>query len=261
MGKTVRLDGRPRTVVGVLPPRLRLPTLAPADVLVPLALDEAEQRTRRTAILLWSVGRLKPGVTLCRGRGRLAAALPGRAALRFAGVPQRRASSACGRSATGRSRTPGWPPGSCWRRWRPCFSSRAATSPTCCWRAPPRGSGNSAFARRWAPAAAAWPRQALTESLLLAVTGGAAGCALAFLLLRLFLAIAPEGILRLHQAVVDGRVLLFSVALAVVSGVLFGLAPALENPRLASLAGTRIAGASRHRFRARPGSRPDLRCR
>src|SRR5205814_9473306 len=62
-GKTLPLDGLAATIVGVLPPQFELPTLAPVDVLVPMALDRAEQQTRHRAILLVTVGRLKARVT------------------------------------------------------------------------------------------------------------------------------------------------------------------------------------------------------
>ena len=80
-------------------------------------------------------------------------------------------------------------------------------------------------------------RQALTESILLSLAGAAAGCALAEGLLRVFVAIAPEGIPFLKQARLDGRILLFTVLLAIVCGVLFGLMPALQRPRTEALAG------------------------
>ena len=53
-------------------------------------------------------------------------------------------------------------------------------------------------------------RQALSESLSLALAGGVAGVALAFALLKLFVRIAPEGIPRLSQATLDRRVLAFT---------------------------------------------------
>src|SRR5206468_2670302 len=64
-------------------------------------------------------------------------------------------------------------------------------------------------------------RQALTESSLLGLLGGMAGCALAYWLLRLFVAIAPDGIPRLQQASVDLRVLLLAVAGSLFSGMVF----------------------------------------
>ena len=92
-------------------------------------------------------------------------------------------------------------------------------------------------------------RQTLTETILLAVTGCAAGCALASLLLRVFLSIAPEGIPRLAQATLDLRVLLFALALSVISGVTFGLVPAFQRFGTESLNQQRAAGTRHHLFR------------
>ena len=95
-------------------------------------------------------------------------------------------------------------------------------------------------------------RQTLTESLLLAATGGVAGCLLAAALLRIFVAIAPEGIPRLQQATVDLRVLLFTLAVSLASGIVFGLAPAMQqhaHPRAETLAGWRSVGARHYLFR------------
>jgi predicted permease len=88
-------------------------------------------------------------------------------------------------------------------------------------------------------------RQTLTETLLLGVLGGLAGCALAWALLRIFIGMAPNAIPRLDQAGLDLRVLLFALAGSVAAGLAFGIAPAIENPRAESLTGTRTAGARR----------------
>jgi len=69
--------------------------------------------------------------------------------------------------------------------------------------------------------------QMLTESLLLAVLGGLAGIALAVLGVSAFRFFDPGGIPRLAEVAVDGRVLGFAIALAVLTGLVFGLAPAL----------------------------------
>ena len=92
-------------------------------------------------------------------------------------------------------------------------------------------------------------RQALTESLLLGLLGGMVGCGLAYWLLRLLVAIAPDGIPRLPQASLDLRVLLFTLAGSLLSGVLFGLAPAFQSPRPEVLAGSRTLGSGRSLFR------------
>ena len=80
-------------------------------------------------------------------------------------------------------------------------------------------------------------RQALTESLLLAFFGGLAGCVLAYILLDVFVSIAPQGIARLQQASLDLRVLAFCFMVSLSSGVFFGIVPALIKPLPESLVG------------------------
>jgi len=62
---------RPTAIVCVPPPEFELPTGGPADVLLPQALDEAEQATRKVATLVWAVARLKEGVTFEQARAAL----------------------------------------------------------------------------------------------------------------------------------------------------------------------------------------------
>ena len=77
-------------------------------------------------------------------------------------------------------------------------------------------------------------RQLLTESLLLALLGCGAGVLLAMGFLRMKL---PESIPRISEASIDPRVLAFSIALAILTSILFSLAPALR------IAKTDLAGA------------------
>jgi putative ABC transport system permease protein len=69
-------------------------------------------------------------------------------------------------------------------------------------------------------------RQLLTESLLLASAGAALGVLLASWLIRLFLALAPPNFSGVQAVRLDTGVLLVTLAIAMVTGVLFGLAPA-----------------------------------
>ncbi|MGH9408125.1 MAG: ABC transporter permease [Vicinamibacterales bacterium] len=71
-------------------------------------------------------------------------------------------------------------------------------------------------------------RQLLTESALLATAGAAIGFALAYVGVRALLALGASKLPRLDAVVFDGRVLLFSLAALVVSGLLVGFAPALR---------------------------------
>src|SRR5215470_11570978 len=74
-------------------------------------------------------------------------------------------------------------------------------------------------------------RQWLTESLLLAMLGGAAGLALARCGLTALLALAPAGVPRLDEVAIDRRVLLFTLALTALTGLFTGLFPAWRNAR------------------------------
>lgn len=76
---------------------------------------------------------------------------------------------------------------------------------------------------------------ALCESVLLGLAGGVLGCLLGFVLLHALIALAPAGIPRLQQATVDARVLAFSFVLSLASGLIFGLAPALQTFRAEQL--------------------------
>jgi putative ABC transport system permease protein len=71
-------------------------------------------------------------------------------------------------------------------------------------------------------------RQLLSESVLLALIGGAVGMLLAFSLVNLLKRIAPDGTPRVAEISIDGRVLLFSLGVAALTGLLCGLVPALQ---------------------------------
>ena len=75
-------------------------------------------------------------------------------------------------------------------------------------------------------------RQLLTESALLALTGGALGTLFAVVGVRVLLKIAPDTIPRLSQVGIDGRVLGWTALVSVVTGLLFGLAPKWQTTRL-----------------------------
>ncbi len=74
-------------------------------------------------------------------------------------------------------------------------------------------------------------RQALTESVLLAFFGGMLGIALAAVGVRLLVKFQPGNLPRMNEVRVDGEVVLFTLVLAIVAGLLFGLLPALQSSR------------------------------
>ena len=73
--------------------------------------------------------------------------------------------------------------------------------------------------------------QNLSESVMLSLAGGAAGCAVAMVTLRPFAAAFPGGLPRAAEIAVDYRLLLVAAGLAVVTGVVIGLLPAIRSIR------------------------------
>jgi putative ABC transport system permease protein len=74
-------------------------------------------------------------------------------------------------------------------------------------------------------------RQFLTEGVVLSLVGGALGLFLGWAGVRVLLAANPRGIPRALEIGLDANVLLFTLAVAVITGLLFGLAPALHLSR------------------------------
>jgi len=104
-----------------------------------------------------------------------------------------------------------------------------------------------------APRRIAW--ELLSESLMLSLLGGALGLGLAYAGIRGLVALAPSGLPRLQEIGIDLLVLLFTLAVSLFAGLLFGLLPVARfaTPRLASTLnqGGRSGTASRQRHRAR----------
>jgi predicted permease len=98
-------------------------------------------------------------------------------------------------------------------------------------------------------------RQMLTESLVVAVLGGALGIAFAYAVLDVILTNAPLDVARLNEVHIDGRVLAVACGLSFLSAVLFGLLPAWRSSRIDPQEGLRSGGRSateaRHSGRVR----------
>lgn len=97
-------------------------------------------------------------------------------------------------------------------------------------------------------------RQLLTESVLLALAGGALGLLVAEYGTQAVLATAPSGLPRMENISVDGWVLAFTLAVSLLTGIAFGLAPAFQTSRVDLSAtlkeGGRSASAGHHRLRS-----------
>ncbi len=89
------------------------------------------------------------------------------------------------------------------------------------------------FTVRTALGASRWMivRQLLTESVLLAMVGGIVGLLLAHWATSALVSMAPEGLARTSEVALDFRVLGFTFVIALTTGVLFGLAPAVQTSR------------------------------
>jgi predicted permease len=98
-------------------------------------------------------------------------------------------------------------------------------------------------------------RQFLAESLLLFVLGGVAGIAMLFFTGKLLLRLIPESLPHLNDISINWRVLAFALAVSVVAGIVFGLAPAWTMSR------TNLIGTLRQEGRGSSGSRDHSRAR
>jgi putative ABC transport system permease protein len=240
-GKTVLIDGQPVTIIGVLPATFEMPTLAHADLLFPEALDEARERAGRA---LRVFARLKPDVTLAQAQAAMQPLF--QQSLQYVPPQFRTEVHLRIRSLRDRqvqdARTAAWV----------LLGAVGAVLLIACANIANLLLARATSRRKEMAVRAALGagrgrliRQTLTETLLLGVVGGLAGCGLAWMLLRIFIGLAPDAIPRLDQAGLDLRVLLFALAGSVGAGLLFGIAPAVENPQAESLTGTRTAGARR----------------
>jgi predicted permease len=249
VGKTLTIDGRSVEVIGVLPASFTFLRTRP-DVLLPMPLDVSAPR--RMSFGFQALARLKPGVAIAQANADLArmiALLPP-AFARLELQPNVRPLAddvigdvgeilwillaavgvvlliACGNVANlflvraeARSQE---------------LATRAALGAS-------RGRITSAL---------------LSESMLLAIAGGAVGVVLALMATRLLRAMAPADLPRVDEIGIDTMVLLFTLVVSVLSGTLFGLVAVLRfrSPNLTALKeGGRSSGGSPERQRARNG--------
>lgn len=98
-------------------------------------------------------------------------------------------------------------------------------------------------------------RELLMESVAIGLLGGALGLGLAYGAVRVLVAMAPAHLPRLNEISIDPAVILFTLAIALLTGVLFGIIPVIKyaGPRIANAlrGGGRTSSQSRDRHRAR----------
>jgi putative ABC transport system permease protein len=257
IGKTITLSAEPVTVVGVMAPNFQDDThqiwLNPHSVVPDWQLNtEVDLPSLRQIGYLRAFARLKPGVTLGQAQSDLNA---------IAGRLQQQYPRPTGHGA-GLSSLHEQVVGSVKPVLFILFGAVALVLLIACANVTSLMLARSMerqreIAIRMALGAGRWQimRQLLLESILLTLAGGAGGGLLAAWGVQLFVASKPEDLPRLAAIALDYRVLMFTLLVSILTGVLFGLAPAFaaSNPKLnsgfkgASPSATTGAGAIRLR--------------
>ena len=249
LGRTIRFDGDPATIVGVLPPGFRHPgPTVSGDVQVwsaaGLAADPFPKPIRSNrGMNAGTIGRLKPGLTLAQAQARLTAM-----------------------AAEIRKDFPTeYPAPAQWTieiqplqeflvgKVRPMLIVVLAAvilivfivSLNIANLLLARASGRQQeMAVRLALGASRGRmiRQMLTESMLLSLLGGLAGIAAAFGTLGFILRFVPANIPRLSEVRIDWVVLAFALLISILTGLLFGLAPALHSAKVTLSSAIREGG-------------------
>ena len=240
-GRTLTLDGARVTITGVLPKDFLMPTLTTADILLPEALNEATERSGRA---LRVFGRLREGTGVEQARAMLQPYF----ARVLESVPPQFRKEVSLRIRPVRDRQVGDVRLAALTLLGAVLSVLLIACANIANLLLARAAGREremAVRRALGASRGRLARQVLTESLLLGSVGGAAGCALAWVLLRVFQGLAPGGLPRLEEAGVDWRVLCFALAASMGAGLLFGMAPALRRESAPSLGAGRATGLSR----------------
>ena len=250
LGQPILLDGQPYTVVGVMPPSFRFAPFWATQAQLWAPLDLSARTTSRTGASLRLFARLKDGVALESAR-RDIAAVTARLEKEFPGTNRDMQVIPLLEKVVGDVRP----------ALLVLLAAVGFVLLIACANVANMLLARSSVRQREVALRAALGasrartiRQLLTESLVLALVGGAAGAALGGWALRLLVAFAPPGIPRIESVHLDLRVLLATFVVSLISGAAFGLAPALQSlgtPLQGALKEGGSAGAGREGGRLR----------
>jgi predicted permease len=222
IGRAITLDGQSRTVVGVMPSGFQFP--AELDLWLPINLDTSG--SRKEMVFVNVVGRLKPGVTMEAARTDLTTILRGvsRPAPNDNSDVQVRVIKLHERLV-----------GDSQQALLAMFGAVAFVLLIACANVANLLLARASIRQKEMAIRAAvgagrlrLVRQLLAESLLLSLVGGGAGLLLAIWGVKLLVRMNPEGLARLQESSVDGRALGFTCLIAVLTGLLAGIFPALQ---------------------------------
>jgi putative ABC transport system permease protein len=233
VGRKIMFNGRDHEIVGVMPPDFYFPSKE-AELWLPMGWNYSQIAQLRRPHFLRAVGRLKPGVTLGQARSEMAA---------IASRLEQQYPDTNTQMGVGLGPLKEWIVSDVQLPLIVFMVAVAFVLLIACANVVNLSLSRSAARAREVAVRSALGagrgrimRQLLTESLLIALTGGAIGLLLAGWLKDLLLAFSPGDIPRLDEIRLDWRVIGFTVGITLLTTLLTGLAPALSlsKPNLTS---------------------------
>jgi putative ABC transport system permease protein len=244
VNRLINIDTHEVRVIGVLPRDFEMPTLEKADILEPEALDVAAERKADPGRVLYAFARLKPGTSIAQAAAQLKPVFDYSLSL----APARFRSEVHLRVRSMRDFQMQDVRLVAWILFGTVIAVLLIASANVAGLLLTRAAAREReLAVRSALGAtrSRLIRQTLTESILLSFFGAIAGCVLAEGLLRLFVIIAASSLPFLTKAQIDLRIVTFTIALAILGGIVFGIIPAMFRPRAIAFAARAPAAQTR----------------